>query len=183
MRFYLYRLFYPIFARLLHMSSKSSAKRHANSTNGQKIMVMNFSKPPSIDDMEAIAFAHLDNMPDELVEYCEDLDLEIEDLPDEALEADLDLDSPFDIFALYKSGAEISPGILSKSAQENDKIILFRRPILDYWCESYDDLSVIIRQVMVNEIGQQFDFSENEIDEMNERDFAFDLYPDTPEFV
>lgn len=138
--------------------------------NEQKIVVMNFSIPPSIEDIEGMSQVHMDNLPSELMEYCEDLVLEIEEFPDEVLEADLDLDSPFDIFAIYKSGAEISPGILTKNPQEDDRLVLFRRPILDYWCESGEDLNSILRQVLISEIGRQFDFKDDEIEEMNERE-------------
>lgn len=141
----------------------------------QKIMVMNFTTPPSLEDLEAIAQAHLEYLPEELLEYCEDLILEVEELPDESLEADLELESPFDIFALYKSGAEISPGILAKNSDEEDRLILFRRPILDYWCETCDDLGLVVRQILISEIGQKFDFEEDEIEEMTERSFEMDI--------
>ena len=138
-------------------------------------MIMNFSTPPSLEEIEAIAQAHLDNIPDELKEFCENLSMEVEEMPDEVLESDLDLDSAFEIFAHYKNGSEISPGIESKLCEEDDKLILFRRPILDYWCETYDDLSQIIRQVIISEIGQQFDFEDDEIEDMTDRHFDYDI--------
>lgn len=151
----------------------------------QKVVIMNFSAPPGPDDIDAIAQAHLDSMPEELAEYVEDLVLEVEELPDEALETDLNLDSPFDIFALYKCGAELSPGIISKKVQEEDRLILFRRPILDYWCELYEDLNLLIRQIVITEIGQQFDFDEEEIEELieNSQNIEIDLELDENEFA
>lgn len=154
-------------------SSKNGSKHRIKAD--QKIVIMNFSTPPSMEDIEGIAQAHLDNLPEELEEYCEELLLEVDELPDEALEADLDLDSPFDIFALYRSGAEISPGIVAKNSDDEDTLVLFRRPILDYWCETHDDLSGIIRQILISEIGQQFDFADEEIEEMTERSYEIDI--------
>jgi predicted Zn-dependent protease with MMP-like domain len=42
---------------------------------------------------------------------------------------------------------------------------------LDMWCESGEDLAAVLRQVMIEEIGKGFDFSEDDIDEMNARHY------------
>ncbi len=134
-------------------------------------IIMNFSHPPCIEDMEVIAIDALENLPEELMEFCDELGVLIEDFPDEAAEAELDLDDPYDLLAVYKSGKEISPGVERLTASEDDILILFRRPILDLWCETGDDLCVTIRQVMVEEIGRHFNFSDQEIDEMIRRHY------------
>ena len=146
-------------------------------SDGHKIVIMNYTTPPSLEDLEGMAQAHLDNLPDELADYCEDLVLVIEDLPDESIENDLDLDTPFDILALFKNGAEITPGVLAKQQSEDDRLILFRRPILDYWCESYEDLNFLIRQIIINELGQNFDLSDEEIEDLVLRDSDLDCAP------
>ena len=113
----------------------------------------------------------MDNLPEELMEFCDSLVIHIEELADEALEDELDLEDPFELLALYRSGSEISPGVKKKIANDDDVIMLFRRPILDLWCESCDDINDIIRQVLIEELGQNFDFSEDEIEEMNSRHY------------
>lgn len=135
----------------------------------QQDIIMNFTVPPSADDLITIAEEAMDNMPEELMEFCDSLNIQVEELADEALENDLDLEDPYELVALYRSGSQISPGVQKKVANDDDLIILFRRPLLDLWCETGDDLNDIVRQVMIEELGQNFDFSEDEIDEMTQR--------------
>jgi len=132
-------------------------------------IIMNFSLPPSADDIQVIAQDHLENLPEELAEFCDDLVIQIEELPDEATESDLELSDPFELLSLFKSSKELSPGIEKQGANDNDILILYRRPILDMWCETGEHLSIIVREAMIGELGNNFDFSEDEIEEMNQR--------------
>lgn len=134
-------------------------------------ILMNFSTPPSLDDLEAIANEQLDLMPDEFAECYETLTIQIEEVPDEATEADLELDDPFDLLALYKAGKELSPGVETKNTNGDDVLILYRRPILDVWCETGEDLTQIMREAIIEEIGNQFDFSDEDIEEMTQRHY------------
>ena len=131
-----------------------------------KRIIMNFSMPPSLEDMEIMAAFVFETLPQELGTFCETLKIAVEDFPDEALEQELDIDDPYELLALYRSGKEISPGVEKKTANDDDALLLFRRPILDMWCETGDDLGAVLRQVMVEELGKYFEFSEEEIDEM-----------------
>ncbi len=130
---------------------------------------MNFSVPPSVEDIETIAKDILANLPEEILEYCESLALQVEDFADDATQAEMEAEDPYELVALYRSGKEISRGVQRKVANDDDLLILFRRPILDLWCETQDDITNIIREVMIGELGQNFDFSEDEIEEMAAR--------------
>lgn len=132
-------------------------------------IIMNFSAPPSIDDIETISKELLAALPEELSECCETLAIEVEDYPDDATIAELELEDPYELVALYRSGKEISPGVERKVANDDDVLVLFRRPILDLWCEMQEDLTSLIREVMIEELAQNFDFSEEEIEEMAAR--------------
>ena len=136
-----------------------------------KQIIMNYTTPPGLNDFETLASTILQAMPEELVEHCDGLSLAIEDFPDDAVQADMELDDPYELLALYRSGKELSPGVEKKNADEDDTLILFRRPILDLWCENCEDLTVLIREVMVEEIAKSLDFSEGEIDDMNGRHY------------
>lgn len=130
---------------------------------------MNFSAPPSIDDLETISQELLATLPEELAECCETLAVEVEDYPDEATLAEMEIEDAYELVALYRSGKEISPGVERKVANDDDVLVLFRRPILDLWCEMQDDLTNLIREVMIEELARNFDFSEDEIEEMTAR--------------
>ena len=134
----------------------------------QQRIIMNYTVPPSAEDLEVMAASALEHMPEELSEYCEGLAVQIEDLADELIEQELELETAFDLPALYRSGKEISPGVEKKTANDDDILILYRRPILDLWCESEDDIAAIIRQVMIEEIARHHDFSDEDIEELSE---------------
>lgn len=132
-------------------------------------IIMNFTVSPSLEDIEILASNVVDHMPDELNGFIESVALVIEDFPDEALETELELEDPFDLVALFRSGKEISPGIEKKSANDDDVLMLFRRPILDLWCESGEDLSALLQQIIIEELARNFDFTEDEIEDMAQR--------------
>lgn len=136
-----------------------------------KQIIMNFAAPPSTEDIAVLAGSLLESLPEELLTYCEALAIKVEDFPDEVVEQELELEDSYDLLALFRSGREISPGVQKKTANDDDQLLLFRRPILDMWCENGDDLSVLLRQIMIEEIGKNFDFSDDEIDDMSERHF------------
>ena len=135
----------------------------------QHQIVMNFTVPPSMEDIEALAKDSLSSLPDELLEFCESLAIEVEEFPDTAIEEELELEDPYEVLALYRKGNQIAPGVESKVANDEDLLILYRRPLLDMWCETGDDLSRIVRDIMIEEIGRNFDFSEEEIEDMASR--------------
>lgn len=134
-------------------------------------IIMSFSAPPSPEDLEAMARSVLENLPEEILELCEELAVSIEELADETIESELELDDPFELVCLFRSGSEISPGVIKKVANDEDILVIFRRPLLDLWCETGEDLNVLIRQVMIEELGQNYEFSEDEITEMTRRHY------------
>lgn len=135
----------------------------------QHRIIMNFSAPPGEDDLETIATELLGSLPEELMERCESLAIEVEDFPDDATQAEMELEDPYELLALYRSGKEISRGVERKVANDDDVLVLFRRPILDMWCDTQDDLTNLIREVMIEELAGSFDFSEEDIEEMTAR--------------
>ena len=127
------------------------------------------NSPPSADDIVEMAKDILAVLPEEILEYCETLGLQCEEVADEAVQQQMDLDDPYELLALYRSGKEIFPGVQRKVANDDDILVLYRRPILDLWCELGEDISNILREVMIEELAQNFDFSEEEIEEMTAR--------------
>lgn len=137
----------------------------------QQQIIMNFTLPPSAEDLTVIAESAVEHLPEELIAFCDSLVIHIEELADEALENDLELEDPYELVALYRSGSQIAPGVEKKVANDDDILIIFRRPLLDLWCETGEDLNNLMRQVMIEELGQNFDFSDEEIDEMTQRHY------------
>ena len=134
-------------------------------------IIMNFTFPPSIQDFETICESILDDLPEELIEYCADLEVVIEDEVDEATEIEMELDDPYELLVLYKCGKEISPGVEKKDAGDADILYVYRRSVLDMWCDTGEDFSMMLRQLMIEELGKRFDFTEDEVEEMTERHY------------
>lgn len=130
---------------------------------------MNYARPPSAEDLNVIALQILGNLPHELAKLCEDLALQVEEFPDETIDSEMELETPYDLLALYRSGKEIAPGIEKKGPAGDDVLLLFRRPILDLWCETNDDLTVLIREIMIEEVAGTHEFSEADIQDMLKR--------------
>jgi len=131
-----------------------------------KQIIMNYTTPPGLNEFETLSAAILEAMPDELSAHCADLNVVIEDFPDDAMQADMDVDDPYELLALYRGGKELSPGIEKKNTDDDDTLLLFRRPILDLWCENCEDITALMRDIMIEEIAKAHDFSEDDIDEM-----------------
>ena len=129
-------------------------------------LIMNFTRAPTADDILAVARQVMDILPDELIQKIDDLEFVCDDFPDEALSDDMELETPYDLLALYRSAQEIAPGVVKKVANGVDVLVLFRRPILDLWCETQDDLLVLIREIMIEEMARAHEFSDADIQVM-----------------
>jgi predicted Zn-dependent protease with MMP-like domain len=42
-------------------------------------------------------------------------------------------------------------------------IWLYRRPLLDFWCDGEDTLGTVVAHVLVHEIGHHFGFSDEDM--------------------
>ncbi|MGB4056907.1 MAG: metallopeptidase family protein, partial [Alphaproteobacteria bacterium] len=116
----------------------------AKIVGAQQRIIMNFTVPPGTDEMEEMAASVLESLPDEFQEYCEGLASCVEDFPDDVTSEELALDDSYDLLALYRSGKEISPGVERKTANDDDVLIVYRRPLLDMWCETGEDLMTLL---------------------------------------
>ena len=119
--------------------------------------------PPSLADLEALAARALAALPRQFKRHLGEVLIRVEEFPDRETERAMRLDSPFDILGLYR-GVALPHKSVSDPLPGIDVIFLYRRPILDYWCETGDDLADIVRHVMVHEIGHHFGFSDEDMD-------------------
>ncbi|MDM7945341.1 MAG: metallopeptidase family protein [Oceanibaculum nanhaiense] len=123
---------------------------------------------PSLDDIEEMALAALQVIPDPLRQHVRDVLLRIEDFPDEDTELEMGVETPFDLLGLYRGVAMTNRSLLDVP-QDVDMIFLYRRPILDYWCETGEDLQDIVRHVLIHEIGHHFGYSDDDMEAIEER--------------
>jgi predicted Zn-dependent protease with MMP-like domain len=122
-------------------------------------------KPPSLDDLAAIADQALATIPEMLRAHVGNVVLRVDDFPDEEVERDMALESPFDLLGLYR-GVDLLHKSVSDPRPQVDMIFLYRRPLLDYWCETGEDLVAVVRHVLIHEIGHHFGFSDDDMDRL-----------------
>ena len=118
---------------------------------------------PDIADMERIADAAFRRIPEALRRHVDGVMIRIDEFPDEETEREMGLESPFDLLGLYR-GVSIDRKSVSDTATDIDMIFLYRRPILDYWCETGEDLERVVRHVLIHEIGHHFGLSDADME-------------------
>ena len=126
-------------------------------------MSMLYSTAPSLNDIAHLAEQALTEIPAELRALVADLVLRVEDFPDDTLCAELELESPFDLLGLY-SGVDMITKSSRFQPSDVDQVFLYRRPILDYWCETGEELADIVRHVLIHEIGHHFGYSDEDME-------------------
>lgn len=135
----------------------------------KKAIFVGFTVPPSIEDIQSIAETVLGELPDGLEKRVGKLKIVVEDFPDDFIQQELELETPFDLMGCYQSSGPAAIGHLGTNAKRQDVLYLYRRPILDVWAELGEDLTRLINRAMLHEIGHHFGFSSDEI-EMYEED-------------
>lgn len=119
--------------------------------------------PPDLAEIERLAEKALATIPAELRRHVANVVLRVEDFCDEETEKEMELESPFELMGLYR-GIDLIRDSVSAVRSSPDMIFLYRRPLLDYWCETGEDLYVLVRHVMIHEIGHHFGFSDDDMD-------------------
>lgn len=122
----------------------------------------NQNMAPSLDALDAIARSELAALPAELARRVGAVVIRVEDFPGSDIMQELELETPFDLLGLYSGVAHPQKSVLDV-AHDVDMIFLYRRAILDYWCESGEDLGHLVRHVLIHEIGHHFGFSDEDM--------------------
>ncbi len=120
-------------------------------------------KPPSLADFETLADVAWRVIPERLRRHAVDVVIRVEEFPDEEICRDMKLTSPFDLLGLYQ-GVALNERSVMDPGSGVDMVILYRRPILDYWCEFEEDLAHLVRHVLIHEIGHHFGFSDADME-------------------
>lgn len=118
--------------------------------------------PPGLDDIDRIARAALADLPEPFARHIRGVLVRVEEFCDAETEAEMELESPFDLLGLYR-GVSIDRKSIADGTPHVDVIFLYRRPILDYWCETGEDLEHVVRHVLLHEIGHHFGFSDDDM--------------------
>ena len=118
---------------------------------------------PSTDDIARLAEQAVAVIPEELRQHLGDIVFRVEDFPDDEVVRSMGLASPFDLLGLYQ-GISLDEKSAFDTVPGQDMIFLYRRPILDYWCETGEALDHLVRHVLIHEVGHHFGLSDADME-------------------
>jgi predicted Zn-dependent protease with MMP-like domain len=122
---------------------------------------------PSLDDFELLARDAFASLPGEFRALVDGIMFVVQDFPDKDVVKDMELESEFEILGLFQ-GLDLAARESNIGVPDPTMILLYRRPILDYWAEHHEKLGDIVRHVLVHEIGHHFGLSDDEMEGIEE---------------
>lgn len=121
------------------------------------------AKAPTLREFEDLAAAAWRQIPTEFRELAKDVLVRIEDFATEDVLHSLGIEDEFELMGVYQ-GVSLERKSVLDVAQEPDTVILFRRPILDYWADSDETLGALVTHVLIHEIGHHFGLSDADME-------------------
>lgn len=118
---------------------------------------------PGIEVIEALAQAAVAALPPQFAGPAGAVAIRVEDFPPDEFMEELDLNDPFELSGLYE-GIPMTEKSVMDQPMRPDTVWLFRRPILDEWCERGTvSLGDLVAHVTVHEFAHHFGWSDEEI--------------------
>ncbi len=118
---------------------------------------------PSLAEIETLAQAAVERLPEIFRRHLASVVLRVEDFPDEEVIAAMELESEWELLGLYQ-GRHIGLKGDEPTGALPDMIFLYRRPMLEEWCESDDSLEAIVTHVLVHEVGHHMGLSDAQME-------------------
>lgn len=119
---------------------------------------------PSLDDFDRMAQQAFAELPDLFRQAAADVVIRIDDFPDDATLRELDIQDGFELTGLYV-GAHVGERDGLGPAPEPSRVFLYRRPILDEWCQRGDvGIYELVSHVLIHELGHHMGLDDDQID-------------------
>jgi len=119
--------------------------------------------PPNAAEIEAIALATIETLPDAFKSEALQIALRVEDFASETTLRELAIDDPFSLTGLYEGIPLTEKSVFDQPSQPN-VIWLFRRPILDEWVDRGNvSLNALVAHVYIHELAHHFGWSDEDI--------------------
>jgi len=121
------------------------------------------AKAPTLREFEDLAATAWQQIPTEFRELARDVLIRIEDFASKDVLNSLGIENEFELMGVYQ-GVSLERKSVLDIAQEPDTVILFRRPILDYWADGDETLGDLVTHVLIHEIGHHFGLSDDDME-------------------
>src|SRR4051794_37642126 len=125
-------------------------------------MMRRFGPPPSADEIEAIARAALQSLPEPFSQSLDDVVLSVEEFADDETLSATGIDDPFELSGIYE-GVPLTERSVEQSGTLPERIRLFRRSILDEWAGGDETLEHLVAHVLIHEVGHHFGLSDDDM--------------------
>jgi predicted Zn-dependent protease with MMP-like domain len=125
-------------------------------------MERRFGPAPSAAEIEAIARASLERLPEPFAAHLRDVVLTVEEFADDETLAMMGIEDAFDLSGLYH-GLPIGQKSVELSGTLPDRIFLYRRAILDEWATDGESLEHLVHHILVHEVGHHFGLSDGDM--------------------
>jgi predicted Zn-dependent protease with MMP-like domain len=127
------------------------------------------TQAPSLDEVEALATAALESLPQPFRDLVRDVRCYVADFPEEDVLDELGIESEFDLMGLF-TGIGLAQEGITQTGRMPNVVYLYRRPILDYWAEHEDTLGAVVTHVLIHEMGHHFGFSDEDMEALEEQE-------------
>jgi predicted Zn-dependent protease with MMP-like domain len=121
-----------------------------------------FGPPPTAEEIEEIARATLNRLPEPFAQSLGEIVLLVQDFADETTLQSMGIDDPFVLSGLYE-GVPLTERSVEQSGTLPERIFLYRRPILDEWADGDNTLEHLVAHVLIHEVGHHFGLSDDDI--------------------
>lgn len=119
---------------------------------------------PTLAQFETLAESAYTRLPTRIGALCEGLVVRVEDFPDDETLDAMECETEYDLLGLFTGQGLAQGEPFQTTGQQPNMVTLYRRPILDFWAEGDDSLGVIVRHVLVHEIGHHFGLSDEDME-------------------
>ena len=126
-------------------------------------------RAPSLDEIDAIAVRAFDALPESFRRLCAGLVIRVIDFPDDETLDEMNAQSEFDLLGLFRGQGLAQAGASAPTGMPPNMIWLYRRPLLDFWCEGEDTLEEVVTHVLIHEIGHHFGLSDADMEAIEAR--------------
>ncbi len=126
-------------------------------------------RAPSAEDIEQLAETAYAELPASFRRLCEGLVIQVVDFPDDETLDEMDAKTEFDLLGLFRGRGLAHRAAIDETGAMPNMIWLYRRPLLDFWCEGEDTLSAVVAHVLIHEIGHHFGLSDADMEAIEAR--------------